>query len=532
MKIEPFHKRPSPTPEDTAPKHRDARTPGESNSFVLNACVGKLGVEPPKRDVAVSVLRHVVARLADEYEELSATLDAMKSNTCIADMRLSNFWWDYLDRGKVYLQEFRKEFPSGTIFDVTLPTDDGEAYHIVLLVPGSEGNEVKTVHMKRDILHWEEHETGPSLRSGQFSADLDIRQVLGSYGCLRLGIVLAGSPGWDGASKETTTSKNEGNLVASWNDCNVMLQQILALSPDDRLYGTTCLGVVQTRRGFFGLLKYIFIDKWERQRQHDAMEEEARRTGQSIFDLMAHDEFHSLGDEGKLTGCLATDAFLATARISQVGLTEILPGGGMMAFGGYGVPDSDRLVPVDAERFACAKGPGEVDKYILIHYSGHGSLSGDIQIERNESITPEELADFSKEKETIFVLILDMCNSARFARRFGERLGQIGWKGVVFAANDESTSNGAAFESKIMAKIRRLSWPVEINEPNWRVGRGVYTSAFALGLLLIYEAETTTGVPYTVSLRAFNEELLQITCKMFALNYRIPLQKPMLYCYL
>ncbi len=182
----------------------------------------------------------------------------------------------------------RKQFPSGEIFDVGLCTAEGGAYRVVFILPNTTGTSVNKVELKEDVLCWPDEQMDSIDLSGRFSQDLDIRQLIGSWGCLRLGVLMAGSPGWSGEKKEDTVSKNEGSLVATWNDCNVFLQQLLALSPDDRLYGSTCLGTIQTRAGFFGFLKYIFVDKWERQMEHERLDKLASETGQDIFELMSN----------------------------------------------------------------------------------------------------------------------------------------------------------------------------------------------------------------------------------------------------
>lgn len=501
-----------------------------SKNSVIRALVGKLGNTVPTEPEAASLLGYVIQQLANGFSELRPWVPAIQSGVCLASIHPCAFLGDYLESDP-FVAAHRKENPTEALFDVALGTGDGGAYHLVFGLPGSTNDQVTVVHLEDDFLKLATLFIGVNEFSARMTEKLDIRQLLGSFGCLRQGIVIGGSPGWDISAVKETVSKNAGNLVATWNDCNVFFQQLLALSPDDRIYGASCSSIVQTRYGFLGLLDYIFRDKWKRKQWH--LNRLPDRTQHS--QISSDGEDHLINDlqvKGKLSGLIGTDFFLTGGGVSSGGLCEIFSGGGIGKLNAPKTVDRDRLVPLRPERFACFDEIGQLDNYVLIYYSGHGSISGDIQIERNESITAEELAEFSKERGVIFALFLDMCHSSQFAYRFEKHLSKVGWRGLVFAANDVTTFDGGTFESPIMASIRRLAWPVQINSPNWECGRGLYTSALALALLLLRDAELAAKRPLTIDLRSFNDELLRPITSMFAQNYDLPLIRPTLYSFL
>jgi hypothetical protein len=493
----------------------------------------KLGDAMPSKEHSMGIAKQALTCFTKTHPERRQIFEHL--HTGQTTVVLGTYLGNYLDKGDVVLNGVRSACPAGRTFKVILSKASGETYCVVFLVADTSTEHVETTCLNEDYLDASVQRRARSRESGTLTEQLDIRQVLGSFGIYRIGLVIAGSPGWDKSSTAAPTdtrTRNQSDLVATWNDCNVILQQLLALSPDGRLYGTTCLGTVQSRSGFWGLLRYVVLDK--RQRQHDMsnLKERARRTGTSVFDLMSGDEFLSLGKRGKLSGILGTDMLLSDGIISDVGLSEIAPGGAIAGLEGPTTPLWDRMLPIEGERFLSHKNIEDVDRYAVIYYSGHGSSAGDMQIEKSESIGPEELAEFSKAHCIILVVILDMCSGFQFARRFGVRLGAIDWKGVVFSANDRDTNGGLAFESRAMTRVRRYDWPVEINRPDWKLGRGIYTTAFAHGLLLIKEAELRTGIPHTVSLRYFNDEILRSACRMYARDHGVPLVRPTLHCFL
>ena len=122
-----------------------------------------------------------------------------------------------------------------------------------------------------------------------------------------------------------------------------------------------------------------------------------------------------------------------------------------------------------------------------------------------------------------------MCYGARFAQRFVARLEEIAWSGLVLTANDVETNSGHAYESEAVNNLRWYSFPVYINRPDWTLGRGVYTSAFALGLCMLYESERVTNVPHTVSVRDFNDRILRPLCSSMSKTLSVPVIRPCVY---
>lgn len=498
----------------------------------LTAYVYKLGTNAPSHKEAESVVMSTMSRLRTDYPEIyTGLLTTIEGDRDQFELRLivGTMLCDHNDNEDQLVEETKKRYRQSTLYNIGLCTQNGDTYRIVLALPGMCETGNRKIELYDDVLASIKKTMDPLDISGKFSESLEIRQLLGSWGCVRRGVLLAGSPGWDGTSTDVVRSKNRGHLVATWNDCNDIVQALLASSPDNTLHGSVCLGTIQTRDGFFGMLKYMTVDTHQRIRDHNNMKKKAQELNRDFFEYLSEeDEFHALAKKHKIRGYIGTDAFLCSAHFDGDGLAETLPEGGVGSTQPY-VTQMCRIVPLEFQRLICQEPFEDIDSYILVFYSGHGSRDGNMQIEMNEAIEPEELADVSFEMDIPLFVVLDMCYSALFAERFVAQLDAIGWKGMVLTANDKETSAGLSFEAESMAAVRKPSWPVSFNKPDWSKGRGVFTSAFLQSLLYLYETEQSTGSPYTVDVRTFTEEILRVVCAQLNANYGVPLLKPCLF---
>lgn len=382
----------------------------------------------------------------------------------------------------------------------------------------------------------------------------DIRQALGGYNGRRLGVLLAGSPGWDKRIRLRTRScrsKNEGLLPATLNDCNNMFKLIHGLSPTNLLYGAVLAGLIKSKKAFIDLLICL--------RTYNSKVAEKYVLNQNHVEGVLYINSEVPGHAIK--GGILYDYRTSKAKDGQNTFSGMIKGA---IFGPLFDIECERLigpvhgwVPVDKEFTKSNKStfdmPYLVDlpipyvpnvfntDYAVIYYSGHGNPKG-IQIEKNETITPQELAQVCMEYKISLFLILDMCYAANFAKEFTQQMKNNGMPSVVMCSEDISMKS---YESKECVDLWSFHWPIDIQRSDITCGQGVYSTAISFGLICIREMEMkqagypsiseigafsmVQGRTSIISIQDFNDKILKSICETMATAYGVPLQKPSVY---
>ena len=153
--------------------------------------------------------------------------------------------------------------------------------------------------------------------------------------------------------------------------------------------------------------------------------------------------------------------------------------------------------------------PGDTS-FAVIYYAGHGALNGDLQIQEDEAITPKELFNKSKESGIPYCVILDMCYAGRFAERYMALVERAKWGGFVMSS---CAGEGLAFESSGLRNFPLFRWPVEIFDPKWESGAGIYTCVVSLGLTCLRYFELTHKARVYLTIKDFNDSVVKPLCK-------------------
>lgn len=325
----------------------------------------------------------------------------------------------------------------------------------------------------------------------QLSLQDEIRHLLPGISRHRQGLFLAGSPGWNSVSNsrngsQLTHSKNDASLSATLNDANAMFHLFHSLTEEDFLSGLVAGFLIQEKAKLLSMLQMLPV------------------APHSVGFSKIKPEHGLITFDTKLCG-----------SVTNKGSAVFTGEGGI----GFGETIGERL----------HNGSGCADKlgqFAVIYYSGHGSKEGNMQIEKQLAIEPEELFEISMATGIPYLIILDMCFSSHFAHRYCNLLRKSNWAGIVMCANDSYTSGGLSFESKIMGSIRRPYWSFNILPSNWSQGRGLYTTAFTLAIQQLREYENISGLNVNLSIEDFNRFMLRSICEKLATQYRVPLLKP------
>ena len=381
----------------------------------------------------------------------------------------------------------------------------GYLHHVIIQIP--QDNEVisfmQQTGIDKVILN---SNTQDSMKLGWASGD--IRQALGGYNRKRLGVLLAGSPDCGTTQKnqkQRCRSKNEGYIQSILNDANLMFHLIHALSPNNFLSGAVFAGLIKTKKALLDLLSML------------------RTTDGALVKKYIEPQKEVLGTlyvNSMVPGHMIRGGFLYNFR--ERGNTI----GGMMVGAVYGPS-----VEIECERLV-----GPISTYVpftfqsdyaVLYYSGHGSPKG-IRIEKNEIITPQELATICAKHNIHLFLILDMCYAARFAEGFTSEMREYGSHSVVMCSNDQSNKY-ESYESDECNNLWRFNWPVDILRRDINFGTGAYTTAFSLGLLCLREFEIRRSQPVTISIQDFNDKVLRRICSFMSKSHDIEIQRPVIF---
>ena len=326
----------------------------------------------------------------------------------------------------------------------------------------------------------------------------EIRLLLAGASRHRRGLFLAGSPGWNSSTNSeyrphVAQSKNDASLGATLNDANTVFQLFHSLTADDHLTGLVAGFLIREKRPLQRMLQML------------------------PFDPSAHGSTDVLSPLIPEHGLITFDTKLFGSVVNK-GRVTIIGGGGI----GFGETVGERL----HNSTECENRVGD---FAVIYYSGHGSSEGNMQIEKDLAISPEELCDLSQLAGVPYLLILDMCYASRFGKRYRDLLKERKWHGMVMCANDEGTSGGLSFESTTLGTVRRPYWRFNVLDSDWSQGRGVYTTALTLAVHQLRECENITGSKANLSVREFNDYMLRSICEGLASKFGVPLLKPTVY---
>lgn len=390
----------------------------------------------------------------------------------------------------------------------------------------------------------------------------DIRQALAGYSGKRLGVLLAGSQGWDNPSQIRARSfrlKNEGLLPATINDCNSMFQYIHALSQTNYLHGAVLAGLVRKKEALLDLMAFLRNRDFRTAERHLLDQKNVEGTLYIDSEVPGHvikggilynyrQIKRSDGSSPHISGVMKGVQLDATIDINCERLVgEItgwvpndvpkgyIPGNRAKKF------DVPYLVELD---IPFVDGTFDSD-YAVLYYSGHGTPQGQMTIERESSLTPQELANACQKSNLSLLLILDMCYAGRFADEFITHMKRYGLKSVVMCSVDCSSQQQESFECEASNDMLGFLWPIDIQRSDISYGRGVYTTALGFGLLCIRELEMQQGgyfqsfkfgafsglqgKPVVVSIQDFNDRILAPVCNIMSTSFGLPLQKPVVY---
>ena len=299
-----------------------------------------------------------------------------------------------------------------------------------------------------------------------------------------------------------------GLLAATKNDANVLLTILQGLTENQHFPGLTCAGLVRRKDA---LLSVIGLPMWNRS------------------SVLGFGQDASLGMEGPV---------LYDTRLQGVIVRKgVVMGGGISVKDGTPTVESHTVMiggQVELTPFACTperlyrpcSRSETATEYGFVYYSGHGAANGDIQVEANGSVSPEEIHALSKEAGLPLIIVLDMCHADRFGTRYRELLESEHWHGLVLCANREGVSNGSAFEDAQMTSVRRPLGTVGILPSDHDAGRGVYTTALSLALMKLYDWDCGLSSPASCTIGDFNDGLLIPICAWLSRRFRVPLQVP------
>lgn len=340
------------------------------------------------------------------------------------------------------------------------------------------------------------------------NSDDDIRQMLAGFSHQRRGIISAGSPGWEskrvlfGQKSQTIRSKNEGLLQATLNDTNSMFHLMHSLTSDDTLAGIVTGFLIRKKKSLINFLSLAA----------------SKPSAEKVKSLLDDPDWEN--------GFISVDARISWPIGFQGGKVVIAPGSRILGSGG-----ENELI--NGERLMYSQMPKIYDTenvpFIFIYYSGHGSSKGEIQIEEKDAVSAEELFEKSYKDRIPYLIVLDMCYSWKFGHAYKSLLERYNWNGIIMCANDESHSQSLSFESEQLCWVRRIHWPLNIVRSDWPKGRGVYTTAFVLGMLYLRYLDVMEGKYISVSISDFNDFVLRSICKHLSEESKLPFQNPVVY---
>jgi len=448
----------------------------------------------PPNDLVMETLRVFQKYDEDIRNIFEKVISSHSTNLKIVFQTYSDNPDDYSDlTGKTY----RDLFPNARIVNNKIKIDQ-ETYRIIIIVndPIHAGYirfdfpQPKLLFNERSNINYEQE------NQFDFRFDADIRNILANIGVSRKLTFAAGSPGWGTISMDeqnrASKNRNLGKLDATKNDFNSLFNLFMALTPDNKLPGINCIGLVERKDVFMNLL----------------------------INSLKYDKTKGIG----LPASGFNGSILIDTKIDRrMSLTDSIATN--VVFG----PDEDTIKYQDHERLINTNLiPSNLaiqNPYVFISYSGHGNENGEMQIEKDKSITPEEIFKISLDYQTPFVIFLDMCYSHLFGEKYYKKLKQYDWQGIVFTANDGIDGRDLSYEAFDMRLIEPVKELDRILSPEDINSRGVFTAAFCLTFSMIRNQEIHKNVNYDVSIHDFLNLLRQV-CLLFHYSFALPLQKP------
>jgi len=459
----------------------------------------KYGWYAPSGNEVTAAIEFALSEAASSFPELSVVRDAMYRRDDTPFVRVYVYRHHHLDPKNELERIVRSAQPSGKLYSIGVLCPDGRAYRVFFGLPATS----PTTTIRKDFALTE---MGVSVmraarrrsRGVELGVDSDIRELLACRRFQRRALVIAAAPGWDAPAipgdygrHNMALVKNAAPLPAAHNDCTSFLQLLQLLTEDNILRGESFIGIVRTRLGVMGLLDHF---------------------------LGGDVDLTNLLDSARLSGEIARDA--EVGLLSQSDSVSIT--GGKARLVGNAPAPEDRLMGAPVHVPTRLTAAGDPPSYALLYYSGHGTGQGDIRIEEDQALKPEDLAMLSAKHGVPLVVVLDMCNAAQFGYRYATALRDLGGSGIVMCAND-----GEAYASRRLADIRRPQLPIPILGRHPEAGFGTFTSAFCLGLLQLREAELAEGHHIEVSVEDFNARIVRPLCEVFSASYGVPLQRPL-----
>lgn len=342
--------------------------------------------------------------------------------------------------------------------------------------------------------------------SNKINRYCDIRSLLGCREYQRRLTVLAGSPGWSRdeiSIRREFISRNEGTLDATQNDFHSFTTLLSALGKDYLLPGITIPGLIRSKDLLFEII--TCADNLDRLRD---------RTFHEYLRQQYSFEFNFWEDSQINPASMGNPLFI-NCNVSQ---------------SRFNIDDKSNLLinEIFDNDFPGDEKVSQRRPYIGLYYSGHGAPNGSLEIEKNVYITPEGLFEISQRLEVPFVICLDMCFSHTFGEKYQACLLQSGLDGLVLASNDGVGERLFSYESPSMDNVRRLQTPFRVfNETS--ISRGVYSTAFCLGMLKLRDLDLIQGTYTSMTAQAFNDELLIPICKWLSMIYSVPVQSPAIF---
>jgi hypothetical protein len=496
--------------------------------------VFKYGEVQPSEVEAQQAIFYVFNNVDIRNSVIQSIKESIENTRKIQELRLYSYTGFPKDPNDQIGHNLQAQYPNETIFKFGLFFDNGLAFLVCFILPTSEGSRIFRNELLLGGISPDSASPSYLIEKKRLSLKSDIREILSGCSFNRTGLVLASSPGWDNKTEgvfslirsplknktqeSDISNKNQGNLETSINDCNAFFQVLLALTKDDRLKGSAYIGTVRTRLAALRLMEFFATGKEK--------------------------PIEELQKNKLLSGIVVKDTKIGAIdwapRQDKQAYKAILKGGEILG-GSYEFDPSSRLMDFSNRLVSSSD---KTPSYMLLYYSGHGSSDGNIQIEANQKITPEELADFSISINTPFFIVLDMCHAARFGARYAKYLNKKKWTGIVMCSNDDNTQDGLTFATRRLRSSRHFPiLPVtieivnlemdgnniKINHDNLKEGFSIYTTAFCLGLLHIREIERGINQQIDFNVEDFNNKMLRPLCASLSSTFNLPLIKPIVF---
>jgi len=386
----------------------------------------------------------------NHYQEDPDLTDLTKGEISLGLVTFDSEEYEYFDPEDRLGGTLRRELDTYRVVGsrMSWSDEDGRSFHGYCAIVFPNSNHTPR-HVRLDVRmpvndsEWLKSRLDQNIHH-EFSGSADLRSILACKGFERKFTICIGAPSQ--ASGVDESSRNSGFLPGVWNDYNAIIGLLGRFHPYGKLPGVTAVGIVQDKGTLIDMMDEL--PAW-------SPDSGAAAPSVAGFDgTMIHEG--ALYAPGVYMDRVWVGEGSAIPHGKRIQLKDVIvsPGGDLSA-GGERAPlwkEEELLIP-DGVEFDNADAIGPIP-YGLIYYAGHGSPSGNLQINAEELISPNELLAHSKRIGIPLLVIADMCHSHQFGSRFRDAMAKHDFPGVVIAATS-NTGRETAMEAEVLDRIPR-----------------------------------------------------------------------------